>query len=391
MNGPKPRSCLHLSPPDDGAALSLFLLGSGILDQYGVDADLPRPPKPTEYFQEPYVSLFDEPAYQGLTRLLTWLQIPGDLHITQIMQRLRAVEASGALHHFTEDKATRGFAHFSASAVLKYYIKDVVSHCTRWLSDQTCPHIDAMVKDVVNKGDMIVNLNVDLAIEKSLEKLVDWSAMGGYGFPIDLQSQYKWEVRERIPKYDVALLKPWGSVNWHARLVQHGSALGTPATELSQKETYSLTVETADEWTRQAQGVDSSIERCKAFLEKLNDRPGNAVTVEMLKTSQTGPYVMSPPPVVPGVNPRSQTLDWRPLLTHHVRSVREIYACGLSFKEWELTDILRLTARADATPRTINVVARSKEIATSAKEQFAELEHLTVNWIDGDLASLSSL
>lgn len=390
MNGPKPRSCLHLSPPDDGAAPSLFLLGSGILDQYGVDTDSPRPPKPTEYFQEPYVSLFDEPAYQGLTRLLTWLQIPGDLQITQIMQRLRAVEASGVLHHFTEDTDSLGFAHFSASAVLKYYIKDVVSHCTRWLSDQTCPHIDAMVKHVVNKGDMIVNLNVDLVIEKSLEKLVDWSAMGGYGFLIDLQSQYKWEGRERIPKYDVALLKPWGSVNWHARLVQHGSALGTPATELSQKETYSLTVETADEWTRQAQGVDSSIERCKAFLEKLNDRPGNAVT-RVLKTSQTGPYVMSPPPVVPGAHPHSQTLDWRPLLTHHVRSVRKIYACGLSFKERDLTDILRLTARADAIPRTINVVARSKEIATSAKQQFAEIENLTVKWIDGDLASLSSL
>jgi hypothetical protein len=83
----------------------------------------------------------------------------------------------------------------------------------RWLSRKTCPHIDAMVEQAVNKGDMIVNFNVDLAVEKSLEKLVDWDEMGGYGFLVGIQRQRNWRGQERIPKCDVVLLKPWGSVN----------------------------------------------------------------------------------------------------------------------------------------------------------------------------------
>ena len=122
-NSPKPRSCFHLPAPDDGSAPSLFLLGLGILDQYGADTDAPPPPKLNEYFQEPYVSLFDEPAYQGLIRLLSWLRITGAMHITQIMQRLRSVEASGVLHHFANGTDPLGFAHFSASTVLRVYIK----------------------------------------------------------------------------------------------------------------------------------------------------------------------------------------------------------------------------------------------------------------------------
>jgi len=390
-NSPKPRSCFHLPAPDDGSAPSLFLLGLGILDQYGADTDAPPPPKLNEYFQEPYVSLFDEPAYQGLIRLLTWLNIPGDLRITQIMQRLRAVEASGVLHHFANDTDPLGFAPFSASAVLKFYIKDVVSRCTRWLSDQTCPHIDAMVKHAVNKGDMIVNLNVDLAVEKSLEKLVDWDEMGGYGFLAGRQTRHNWRRKEGIPTYDVALLKPWGSVNWYAKLEKDWSTLGIPDAEPSPKEVLRLTVETSDEWAKHAQARDSSIRELTTLIDKVNDDVHGMALRDMLTRPQNAPYVMSPPPVARSSNLDSQTLDWRPFITHHVRSARKIYACGLFFKEWELADLLRVTARADGNPKTLNVVTRSKEIATSAKRQFAELENLTVKWIDGDLASLSSL
>src|SRR5260370_2165491 len=76
---------------------------------------------------------------------------------------------------------------------------------------------DRLAKERVQRGDVIITFNYDMAIERSLKAAGVWNIIDGYGSAITLQ------VRE-TPTSGVRVLKPHGSTNWWGSLF--GGALG---------------------------------------------------------------------------------------------------------------------------------------------------------------------
>lgn len=346
--------------------MRVLLLGAGASHGHGVP-DVEKPPLADGFFTHPVATQLwprYNPLAAYLQKFLNLAITPGQK--TDVEQLFQSLESTWRLGVYGHSDVLRifGMDFWVASPVdwLRGYITDLVYFTTSWVAQNTCPYHQALLGSLA-AGDVVISFNYDLMAETTLKRLGLWTESRGYGF-----------VASEGPDSAVTVLKPHGSLNWfRSRQMVEPPAFGIrsqrgdTAPEYEWQDVIAVrTLEAALAGSRSelfdesfvhhipntASGAARSIS--PEFLED-DEFESHAFREDMFRKSplEMGliPLLIMPTPNKPYDEMKFAELN---AVWQQVRKVLaaadEVIACGFSFRDWHLNQLLFEAASIRSTP-----------------------------------------
>ena len=364
--------------------MKVLILGAGASFGHGVPG-VANPPLVDGFLEQALLPILKK-DYEPLFKYILDLSIcdlsVDQLHSANIEKLFANIEPLWRLNVFGDDQTEvvnrygECFKYVTPLDMLHSLIVDVISLSTEWLIERECPFHQTLVDRWLKPGDVVISLNYDLIMDKSLKRTSFWRESTGYGWMVTDKAE------QGYIESDIHLFKLHGSLNWHRKKSKKYIPDVNEAFSKSE-EHETISVSNVSDITQQQEGT---------LWKKIPPKIGPGLVVPPFKPkgslgnlfysmavdstyplieNELLPLMVMPTPYKPFAEMMYGELKivWQKA-RRAIQDAQELWICGYSLKDPHLNQLIAESCRGRQIPLGLFIVDKKSETTTNAKKIF---------------------